>query len=287
MSTPPSSRWSGATVPEYYKKKVLILGDGAVGKTSLIRRFVVDKFSDEYITTIGTKTTKKDVALEVDGKPWHLSMLIWDVLGQKGYSEVQSSAFQGSKGVIYVYDVSRPETRGSLVDYWIPRVWKEVGQLPMVVLGNKADLVADPGPELQAVAALGDLYQCQVALTSAKTGANVEKAFDTLARELVLATARPTAMKEVLVAGDVENAGLTGAADRIIADFCKEFGDVERAMPIVKQQFTRAGVDVKGPSKEGLLRVVDFLAEVEKGFQASAKVAENRRRRMDWVRKAN
>ena len=126
-------------MPEYFKKKVLILGDGAVGKTSLIRRFVVDKFSDEYITTIGTKTTKKDVTLEVEGQAWNVSLLIWDVLGQKGYTEVQTSAFQGAKGVILVYDLSRPETRGSLVDYWIPRVWKVVGKLPMVLFGNKAE----------------------------------------------------------------------------------------------------------------------------------------------------
>lgn len=58
---------------ESYKKKVLILGDGAVGKTSLIRCSVVDKFSDEYVTTIGTRTTKKDITLQADGTEWNLS----------------------------------------------------------------------------------------------------------------------------------------------------------------------------------------------------------------------
>ena len=288
MSIPPSRSRSGSTVPEYYKKKVLILGDGAVGKTSLIRRYVVDKFSDEYIATIGTKTTKKDVTLDVGGKVWHLSMLIWDVLGQKGYSEVQASAFQGAKAVIYVYDVSRPETRGSIVDYWIPRVWKIVGQLPAVVFANKADLAGDPAAEEANLQSLCDLYQCQGALTSAKTGENVERAFLALGHELVIATSEKTkAMRDVLVAGDVEDAGLVKAADRIIADFCKEFGDVETAMPIVKQQFSKAGVDVKDPSKEGLLRLVEHLAVVEKGFKADAQVSENRSRRLEWVRKAN
>src|SRR3972149_11083471 len=125
-------------VTEYLKKKVVILGDGAVGKTSLIRRFVVDTFSDEYITTIGTKTTKKDVVVDFDGKEWNLSLMVWDVLGQKGYSEVQNSALEGARGVILVYDVSRPETRGSLVDYWIPRVWKGVGGPPVGGFAEKA-----------------------------------------------------------------------------------------------------------------------------------------------------
>jgi len=275
-------------VPEYFKKKVLILGDGAVGKTSLIRRYVVDKFSDEYITTIGTKTTKRDIALEVEGQPWNVSLLIWDVLGQKGYTEVQTSAFQGAKGVILVYDLSRPETRGSLVDYWIPRVWQVVGRLPMAVFANKADLAADLPAEEVALHSLCELYQCQGYVTSAKTGENVEDAFLALARTLVAAgEGGPGRMKEVLVAGEPEDSGVVGVADRIMSDFCREFGDLETAMPIVKQQFTKAGVDVKAPSREGLARVVELLAEVEQGFKPPERVAENRSRRLGWVRKAN
>lgn len=278
----------GASVPEYYKKKVLILGDGSVGKTSLIRRYVVDRFSDEYITTIGTKTTKRDIALEVGGKDWNLSLLIWDVLGQKGYTEVQTSAFQGAKGVILVYDLSRPETRGSLVDYWIPRVWKVIGKLPMVIFANKADLATDPKAEEAQLASLGDLYQCEGFLTSAKTGHNVENAFLSLGRELILAGDEVgKRMRDVLVAGEPEDIGIIAVTDKIIADFCREFGDLETAMPIVKQQFTRAGIDVKAPTKSGLLQVLDYLAEVEQGFKTADRVSENKSRRLGWMRKAN
>ena len=274
-------------MPEYYKKKVLILGDGAVGKTSLIRRYVVDRFSDEYITTIGTKTTKKDLTLAFDGQEWNLSILIWDVLGQKGYTEVQTSAFQGAKGVILVYDVSRPETRGSLVDYWIPRVWRVVGKLPMVIFGNKLDLAEDPRAEEATLASLGELYQCVGYPTSAKTGENVETAFLAFGKELLRAgEASARQMKHVLVAGDVEDSIVT-VTDKIMADFCREFGDVETAMPIVKQQFTKAGVDVKAPTKDGLLRVIEYLAEVEVGFKPTTRVSENRSRRVAWVRKTN
>jgi small GTP-binding protein len=275
-------------VPEYFKKKVLILGDGAVGKTSLIRRYVVDKFSDEYITTIGTKTTKRDIALNFDGREWNVSLLIWDVLGQKGYTEVQTSAFQGAKGVILVYDVSRPETRGSLVDYWIPRVWKVVGRLPMAVFANKADLAADLAAEEAQLHSMCELYLCQGYVTSAKTGHNVEDAFLALARELVRSgEAGARQMKDVLVAGEPEDNGIVAVADRIMMDFCREFGDLETAMPIVKQQFTKAGVDVKAPSRDDLLKVVNLLAEVEEGFKPAERVSENRIRRVAWVRKAN
>jgi len=274
-------------VSEYFKKKVLILGDGAVGKTSLIRRFVVDKFSDEYITTIGTKTTKKDLLLDLEGKEWNVSLLIWDVLGQKGYTEVQTSAFQGAKGVILVYDVSRPETRGSLVDYWIPRVWKVVGRLPMVVFANKSDLATDRSAEEAQLASLCELYGCTGHLTSAKSGGGVEDAFRALGEQLVrTGESGDTEMRGVLVAGDVEDS-IVAVTDRIMSDFCKEFGDIETAMPIVKQQFTKAGVDVKAPTKDGLLRVIEYLAEVEQGFKPATQVSENRSRRLGWVRKAN
>ena len=274
-------------MPEYFKKKVLILGDGAVGKTSLIRRFVVDTFSDDYITTIGTKTTKKDVTFAFDSREWNVSLMIWDVLGQKGYTEIQTSAFQGAKSVILVYDVSRPETRGSLVDYWIPRVWQVVGKLPMVVFGNKADLAADPAAEEATLRSLSELYGCTSHLTSAKTGQNVETAFLALGKQLIAAGEGGSGrMKEVLVAGDVDDS-MVSVTDRIMADFCKEFGDLETAMPIVKQQFTKAGVDVKVPTKDGLLKVIDALAEVEQGFKPADRVMDNRTRRVGWVRKAN
>lgn len=278
---------SAVDVTEYFKKKVLILGDGGVGKTSLIRRFVVDKFSDEYITTIGTKTTKKDVKLDIRGQEWNVSLMVWDVLGQKGYSEVQTSAFEGAKGVILVYDVSRPETRGSLVDYWIPRVWKVIGRLPLVVFANKIDLATDETAEQIQLKMMGELYQCPTYATSAKTGVGVEDAFRALANELIVANEHSSGPAlQVLVAGDVDDT-LVAVADRVIMDFCKEFGDMESAMPIVKHQFTKAGLDVKGPTKDALLRVVELLAEVESGFKPADVVSNNRTRRAGWIRKAN
>src|SRR6267378_572487 len=127
-------------VDDHIKRKILLLGDGAVGKTSLIRRFVVDKFSDEYITTIGTKVTKKDLRIESPGKVTDLTFMIWDVLGQKGYKGIQESSFQGAKGALLMYDVTRSETAESLQDYWIPHLVAVTNSIPLVVVGNKLDL---------------------------------------------------------------------------------------------------------------------------------------------------
>jgi len=130
-------------MPELYKAKVLLLGDGAVGKTSLIRRFVVDQFGDDYITTIGTKVTKRDLSISEGGVTHLVAMTIWDVLGQQGYTAVQTTAFLGARGVLFVYDTTRPETRESIERYWIPRVREVLGSVPSMVAGNKVDLVED------------------------------------------------------------------------------------------------------------------------------------------------
>ena len=105
---------AGSIATQFVKRKVLMVGEGGVGKTSLIRRFVVDKFSDDYIVTIGTKVTKKDLRIDVGARTVDLSLMIWDVLGQKGYRGIQAASFDSARGVLLVYDVTRPETRDSL-----------------------------------------------------------------------------------------------------------------------------------------------------------------------------
>jgi GTPase SAR1 family protein len=70
------------------KKKIILLGDGAVGKTSLVRKFVVDKFNDKYLHTVGFKITSKDIQITIERKTHYLKLQIWDILGQKGYIEL-------------------------------------------------------------------------------------------------------------------------------------------------------------------------------------------------------
>jgi len=111
------------------KRKVVLLGDGAVGKTSLIRRFVLDQFDDKYIITIGTKVVKKDVMVG-DSK---VSLVVWDVLGQQTLFPLQALSIKGSKGAILVADLTRKETLISLTNFWIPQIHKIIGSIPMVV----------------------------------------------------------------------------------------------------------------------------------------------------------
>ncbi|HLE45559.1 MAG TPA: Rab family GTPase [Thermoplasmata archaeon] len=270
--------------PDFIKRKILLLGDASVGKTSLIRRFVVDKFSDDYITTIGTKVTKKDLRLELGNRTVDLSLMIWDVLGQKGYKGIQESAFRGARGVLLVYDLTRPETRESLGEYWIPRVRSVAGAVPMLVVGNKVDLAPSKPRAMEEVSDVGKAHGTQAFVSSAKTGENVESVFLAIGG---LVIALPETAEAATEDGEEEGPlTLVSATDQIIVDFCKEFGDMESGMPLVRQQLTRAAVDINAPTKDGLRLAVEYLAEVEAGFKNADEIEANKLRRLAWIKEA-
>lgn len=120
----------------YRTFKIVMLGDGAVGKTSLVRRFVEKMFDDQYITTIGTNVKKKKLD-ELDVK-----LMIWDLYGQKLNTKLQSSNIIGADGALIVYDLTRMQTFKSLDD-WIQELFKVTGEIPFVVMGNKYDLLEE------------------------------------------------------------------------------------------------------------------------------------------------
>src|SRR3989304_6005210 len=232
---------------EAMKSKVLLLGDGAVGKTSLTRRFVVDQFSDDYITTIGTKVTKKDVTVGKPPNDVEVIMQIWDVLGQKGYGGGQETAVKGAQGVLFVHDLTREDTRRSMEEYWMPMVWRLVGRIPMVIVGNKVDLLQEERMAAHEYAYyLEEKYSSPSIMTSAKTGEKVEDSFKTLG-EMVVENAGIAIERLALVTPPQEPVDrLIRVADKIMTDFCYQLGSVDAGMPVVKRQFERAGVGVGG-----------------------------------------
>jgi len=161
-----------------YIIKLCLLGDGAVGKTSLVRRFVFDVFDDKYLMSFGTKVSKKE--LKVDKVDFDL--MIWDILGQKSQEALHAAYYRGAAGALAVCDFTRPETMKNLRS-WLGSFRSVVGDMPVLLLGNKSDLEKKfSWEELQD---FGKSVGCESLETSAKTGLNVELAFSTLGRKLV------------------------------------------------------------------------------------------------------
>lgn len=271
------------------KRKALLLGDGAVGKTSLVRKYVMDKFDDKYITTIGTKVTKKVIELRMKAETVELTMMLWDILGQKGYRRVQRSSYKGAEGIIFVCDATRRETLKSLEDYWIPEALSVLDSVPFVFAVNKSDL-PDGQISEDEIKAVADRYSAPYFFTSAKTGMNVEKMFEALGREMLEGTVSRSANSEGL-AREVrrpENTDdwLVRVTDSIIQDFCTNYGDYNLAMSIVRKKSEEAGLDVKAPTEPALRKLVLLLHDAEADVKGEDVARKNRTRRKLMIERA-
>ncbi|TLZ52240.1 MAG: GTP-binding protein [Methanobacteriota archaeon] len=168
----------------HVKAKVCLVGDIGVGKTSLIRRFVTDTFDDRYIATIGTKVTKKSVECAWRGSPATMDLVIWDIMGEKGFRQLlKESYFEGAHGVLAVCDLTRQDTLEDLYG-WIDLIRPNAGEVPFVILGNKADLRAKGIVQEPDLATIAEPKGAAYFFTSAKTGLNVEEAFRGLAEQV-------------------------------------------------------------------------------------------------------
>jgi small GTP-binding protein len=167
------------------KVKVCLVGEAAVGKTSLIRRFVLDNFDDKYIQTLGTKVSKKEITIPNDGTgEMKIDMTIWDIMGQKGFRELLKEAyFYGAKGILAVCDATRKKTLEDLDD-WIEGVYSVTGKIPIEFLANKVDLKDQVQIAEDDLVQAARAYDSPFHFTSAKMGMNVEIAFQSLAERI-------------------------------------------------------------------------------------------------------
>lgn len=157
-------------------KKVILLGHFGVGKTSLVKQFVTQKFSDEYLTTIGVKVDKK--VIEV--KDHQLTMILWDIEGGVVQSHLPQSYFLGAQGIIFVFDLLRPATWADIekeLDYFK----KLLPKASVRIIGNKKDLLDD----LQLAEFIRNHEGEFDYLSSAKTGENVEELFMALGLDML------------------------------------------------------------------------------------------------------
>jgi small GTP-binding protein len=161
------------------QKKVCLLGDFAVGKTSLIRRYVEGRFDEKYLSTIGVKISRK-----VLQRPDHeLNLLIWDLAGGDDIDQLSRRYLLGAVGALLVCDLTRPETLDVIRRY--AKVMHEVNRDSALILaGNKADLEEERALDDQRLADEAEALSLPWLLTSAKDGQGVEEAFELLAGEI-------------------------------------------------------------------------------------------------------
>ena len=172
-------------------KKMCLVGDFGVGKTSLIRRFVDRQFSDQYLSTVGVKISRKNVELELAGQPAkkNVQLLIWDLEGHTKFKAIAPSYLQGASGAIVVADLTRQETVDNLGER-IQLVLSVNPKAAVIVALNKADLVEEEKLAKLAQSIQFTEKQRVIAIytTSAKTGKDVDEMFQKLAQKMVEVT---------------------------------------------------------------------------------------------------
>lgn len=164
-------------------RKICILGDFAVGKTSLISRFVRNRFSRKYLTTIGVRVDVKEVALP-DGTPYKLA--VWDVAGTDAPTSLFLRYLRGSSGYLLVADGTRADTLDRALELR-EAIESHLAVLPFVGLINKVDLAGQQEIDAARLESLRDANEIWLR-SSALDGTNVEQAFGLLLRAMVAPT---------------------------------------------------------------------------------------------------
>ncbi|MBW4647110.1 MAG: GTP-binding protein [Kastovskya adunca ATA6-11-RM4] len=164
-----------------------MVGDFGVGKTSLIRRFVERQFSDQYLSTVGVKISRKTVAVTPDHKNdlLDVQLLIWDIEGHTKFNAIAPSYLQGASGALVVADLTRPETIEHLGDRI--QLFSSINPKGVISVAlNKFDLIdQETLPKILEELQFDREHVVAIHITSAKTGENVDEIFGNLAHKIV------------------------------------------------------------------------------------------------------
>ncbi len=156
----------------HIERKIVILGDSAVGKTALARRFVDDEFHENYRPTAAAKPWKKTVEQGEE----EITLAIWDIAGHT--LQLHPAFYSGAHGAILVCDLTNKSSADSLTQ-WHNALMNKMGRIPVIVLANKSDL--NPEYDLDYI----KKYGYDAVEVSARTGEGVKEAFEEIAKSII------------------------------------------------------------------------------------------------------
>ncbi len=269
------------------KRKIVLLGDGAVGKTSLINNYVHNTFDEKYLRTIGVRISQKMVRFRQRERQISLNFGIWDLYGQKEDSAVRLSAFAGINGVIMVADMTRMGTLKSLVEYWYPLLkgrTGSTGEVPIIIFGNKSDLKDQMELQLKDLEKVFKPFGFSCFLSSAKTGLNVQNGFTELGLQLLVSKGYdPRSLRHI--SHFDERIHMKDISKKIIQDFIflAMVDDVDELSPFIKTCLKKADVDLLNATIPGLIKLIELLRIEEEKSLGKFMAQNNADNRISWV----
>ncbi len=166
--------------------KIIIIGDPAVGKTSLIKKYVKTQIDSEYLPTVGAHISKQPVKLLLGKDIVNVALLLWDIAGQDHFKILHKVYYNGAKGVIMVFDLTKPNTLASIAKWQSEAAgYLGKGKIPMILVGNKSDLKnqikvsKEDINKMKETTHISDSFE-----TSALDGTNVTEMFYTIAERV-------------------------------------------------------------------------------------------------------
>ncbi len=187
--------------------KLLVIGDSSVGKTSLLLRFVDDKFSSTFVSTIGVDFKTKTLTLEGQ----QVKLQIWDTAGQERFRTITTSYFRGAHGIMLCFDATERKTFNNVAS-WAAQIAEHAEEgVACLLVGTKVDMTDKIAVTDKEAEALASQHGMKYMATSAKLDSNVKEAFDVLARAAFKkATPAAGAKKASPAAGGTVKAGDKG-----------------------------------------------------------------------------
>ncbi|MHA1696101.1 MAG: Rab family GTPase [Candidatus Helarchaeota archaeon] len=160
--------------------KIVIIGEAAVGKTSLVKKFCEGSFLEGYKTTIGSDFYVKNFSIG----DTNISLSLWDLAGEHRFKSVLPTFCKGSNGAVICFDLTRRKTYIRLTE-WIEFLWEITGLIPSVLVGNKADLADLRVVETDEAKEYAKQCGMDYFESSAKSGEGVEDIFKALAKKII------------------------------------------------------------------------------------------------------
>ncbi|MHA1195657.1 MAG: Rab family GTPase [Promethearchaeota archaeon] len=154
--------------------KVIVIGDPAVGKTSLLTKFARNKFEEKYLPTVGVNIVKETLELNDNIK---INLLIWDLAGQPQFYMLHRPYFNGADGMMLVFDITRSSTFSNVNNWYNTAVKYGLSGIPRILIGNKIDLEDERKIILPMAEHLSEKLNAPYFETSALTGENVKNVF--------------------------------------------------------------------------------------------------------------
>ena len=169
-----------------YRYKIVMLGDGAVGKTAMTTRYTQNFFDSDYKRTIGSDFAIKRLSLEnEDDTETQVTLQVWDLAGQPRFESVRQGFYRGARGGLLLYDVTRRRTFLN-VDNWKEEAFKNLnGDIPLILVANKVDLKDSRVVTTEEGEKYAKKHKMMYVESSALTGENVEEAYSNLCRKMI------------------------------------------------------------------------------------------------------